>query len=217
MRKNFKAFGLILLMAAPPAIAEPAYDLIFKQGTLSDVGASSVLAYDRKVAIAADPDRARRNTGAVDLTFATEDLAQLTFRQDGKHQALGRFPASVGNPIVMYFVETVLRDVAHEAGGSPFYIRSRIKEALVQSADIEPVSLRFGDRDVVGQKITLHPFQDDENRDRMKGYGDLSLTFTVSEDYPGWYGALAADVPGATLDQPIYFNTLILTGEEIRQ
>ncbi|MDK3075321.1 hypothetical protein QO034_19765 [Sedimentitalea sp. JM2-8] len=216
MRKSLMAIGLALWLAQPAA-AEPAYDLIFKQGTLSDLGMQSVLVYDRQVEIAADLDRARRSTGTVDMAFATDDMAQLTFRQDDKHQSLGRFPASVGNPIVMYFVETVLRDVAHEAGGSPFYIRTKIKDSLVQPAEIESVTLRFGDRDVAGQKITLHPFRDDENRDRMKGYGDLSLSFTVSEDYPGWYGALVADVPGETETQPIYSNRLILTGEEVRQ
>lgn len=216
MRKSLMAIGLALWLAQPAA-AEPAYDLIFKQGTLSDLSLQSVLAYDRQVTIASDPERAQRSTGTVDLAFATDDMAQLTFRQDDKHQTLGRFPASVGNPIVMYFVETVLRDVAHEAGGSPFYIRTRIKDSLVAPAEIEPVTLRYGDRDVVGQKVTLHPFQDDENRDRMHGYGDLSLSFTVSDAYPGWYGALVADVPGETDAQPIYSNSLILTGEEVRQ
>ena len=33
--------------------------------------------------------------------------------------------------MIMYFVETVTRDMGESAGGSVFYIRNRIKEALV--------------------------------------------------------------------------------------
>ncbi|MBJ6373325.1 hypothetical protein [Sedimentitalea arenosa] len=217
MRTKLIAVVAALALNQAAAQAEEAYDLIFKTETLSDVSTASVLVYDRNVVIAADPDRAARNTGSVNLTFEPDDMARLTFFQDGKHRGLGQFPASVGNPVVMYFVETVLRDVAHQAGGSPFYIRNRIKDALVQEADIHAAQFRFDGRALASREVTLHPFENDENRERMKGYGDLALTFTMSEEIPGWYGSLVAKVPGESDETPLYTNALTLQAVETTQ
>ena len=210
MRVSLIWLSVALSLVALPVAAVETYDLIFKTGTLSDVPADAVLRYRRDVTIAADPDRADRNTGAVQLTQDADDMARLTFLRDAERRNLGQFPATVGNPIVMYFIETVLRDVAHQAGGSPFYIRNRIKESLVQFAEIEQAAVPFGDQDVSAQQITLRPFLNDKNRDKMKGYGDLTLTFTMSDQVPGWYAALVANVPGTAASAPIYNNALVL-------
>lgn len=187
---------LIALLLGSPAAAVETYDLIFRQGTLSDVPETTVLHYDRQVAIAENPDYSTRQTGRIELNFEPEDMARLKFVQGDKHRVVGLFPATVGNPIIMYFVETVLRDVAHEAGGSPFYIRNRIKDALIQPAPIEEITVSVDGEDVIAKTITLRPFAEDKNRDRMGVYGDLALTFTMSADVPGWYSSLVASAPG---------------------
>lgn len=184
---------MALLVAGRLGAVEP-YDLIFKNGTLSDV-AQTGLTYDRTVDIGGNPEYSARNTGQVRLEFQPDDMARLQFQKDGKHANVGLFPASVGNPIIMYFVETVLRDVAQEAGGSPFYIRNRIKDSLVQDAPVEDVLVTVDGAEVPAKRVTLHPFAEDKNRDRMGVYGDLAITVTMSEDVPGWYGSLVASAP----------------------
>lgn len=184
------------LLLANPLRAGETYDLIFRQGTLTDLPITRVLEYDRQVEVHSNLEYGARHTGSVQLNFEPDDMARLRFRKDGKHQNLGTFPATVGNPIIMYFVETVLRDVAHEAGGSPFYIRNRIKEALVTKVPIKDVTVRIGGSDVAAKQITLRPFETDKNRDRMGVYGDLALTFTMSDEVPGWYSSLVASAPG---------------------
>ena len=202
--------GLVLL--APPGFAateqaEP-YDLLFKLGTLDDVARDRTLIYSRTVENALVPETEARDTGDIQLSFAEDETddteeAVLTFHQDEKHRMLGEFPASVGNPLILYFVETVSRDMAESAGGSPFYIRNRVKEALVSPATIE-----------TGEEttVTMRPFEGDPNADRMKGFEDLTLTVTMSDDVPGWYSRLEATVPGA--DGPIYSSTLTYEGDK---
>lgn len=210
----------ILILAASLALAGTAshaaetYDLIFKTGTLADLETSEGLQYDRKVLLAQDMDFAARNTGLVKLTFEEDEMARLKFHQGEKSRNLGAFPATVGNPIVMYFVETVLRDVAQQAGGSPFYIRNRIKESLVQKVDILDATIDVAGKTIAARQITLRPFENDKNRERMKGYGDLTLTFTMSEDVPGWYQSLKAHVPDTDASAPIYSNSLVLEIEQ---
>ncbi|MCA1284330.1 hypothetical protein [Salipiger bermudensis] len=190
--------------------AEQTYDLLFKGGTLDAVSRDAELTYTREVHNAAKPEAAERDTGAIALSFEEGEavVATLEFRQDGKHRNLGSFPASVGNPMIMVFYESVIRDMAETAGGSPFYIRNRVKEALVQPAEIETGEAEFGGETVATRTVTLRPFLDDPNRDRMMGFGDLELRVTMSEAVPGWYLSLVAEAPGAQGTEEGYVSAL---------
>ena len=192
--------------------AEESYDLLFRNGTLDAVDRDDALGYRREVTNELVPDAETRDTGEIRLAFLeTEPVAvELTLHQDGKWRGLGSFPASVGNPIIMYFYETTVRDMAEAAGGSPFYIRNRVKDALTRPAEIETGRETLDGREIETTRITLRPFENDPNRDQMQGFGDLTLSVTMSDEVPGWYLGLEATVPGA--DQPIYHSTLTFDG-----
>ena len=203
----------LLLFDAPVHAGNDAalpYDLLFKTGTLDDVPKDAELIYSRDVVNTLKPEAATRDTGEIELGLATGEppKAQLKFTQDGKYRNLGQFPARVGNPIILYFVETVIRDMAESAGGSPFYIRNRVKESLVESGTVEAVELQHEGQTVDSHAVTLIPFEGDPNTDRMKGFGELTLEVTMSEDVPGWYHTLRAYVPGDGGGDPIYSSTL---------
>ena len=192
--------------------AEESYDLLFKNGTLDAVDRDSGLEYRREVTSELVPEAEDRDTGDVQLAFLETEPAAvaLSLHQDGKERGLGTFPASVGNPIIMYFYETTVRDMAEAAGGSPFYIRNRVKDALTQPAEIEKGSETFEGREIETTRITLRPFENDPNRERMQGFGDLTLSVTMSDEVPGWYLGLEASVPGD--EAPIYHSTLTFDG-----
>ncbi len=200
--------------ASPSGAAEDAaaYDLLFKTGTLDALPRDGELIYARTVIRGDSPEAAERATGSLALDFIGGDpeQASLQFRKDDKHSTIGTFPASVGNPVIMYFVETVVRDMAEIAGGSPFYIRNRVKDALVGPAEIETTTIEFGDARMPAKVVTMHPFADDPNRDRMAGFGDLTLTVVMSEDVPGWYNSLSATVP-ADDGAPAYASSITLS------
>ncbi len=212
---------LICLVAAVAILSAPAraesgelapYDLLFKTGTLDDIPREQALTYSRDVTNTLKPETAERDTGHIELGFAGGDPLQvrLKFTQGDKFRNLGEFPASVGNPLILYFVETVVRDMAETAGGSPFYIRNRIKESLIESGDVTSGEALFDGATVATQAITLHPFKGDPNADRMKGFGDMALEVSMSEDVPGWYHTLRAYVPGEADVPPIYSSTLTI-------
>ena len=192
--------------------AEESYDLLFKNGTLDAVDRDSGLEYRREVTSELVPEAEDRDTGDIQLAFLETEPAAvaLSLHQDGKERGLGTFPASVGNPIIMYFYETTVRDMAEAAGGSPFYIRNRVKDALTQPAEIEKGSETFEGREIETTRITLRPFENDPNRGRMQGFGDLTLSVTMSDEVPGWYLGLEASVPGD--EAPIYHSTLTFDG-----
>lgn len=202
----------VLLTAAMNAQASETYDLIFKTGTLDALPKDSSLSYDKAVSVAGNAELSEQNSGLVKLNIGGENEAQLKFYQGEKHRPIGVFPVDVGNPIIMYFVETVVRDVAANTGGSPFYIRNRVKESLIKFAEIESEVIEFGAQEISAQHITLRPFRGDKNVQRMRGYGELAVTVTMSEDVPGWYYSLVASASGPN-GEPIYSSALTLMPE----
>ncbi|WP_299964120.1 hypothetical protein [uncultured Roseobacter sp.] len=200
---RFSALGLILALVAGAAWANPlsgekTYDLLFRIGTLDRIDRGSELVYRRDVRNALKPEAADRDSGQIALSFRDGEarVALLQFRKDEKYRALGSFPASVGNPMIMYFYETVVRDMAEAAGGSPYYIRNRVKDALIQNAEIEEGEAVLGGKTITTQTIRLYPFEGDPNGARMQGFGDLELRVTMSDAVPGWYMSLVAEASG---------------------
>ena len=211
------------LPAQSPAQAAPAmteqtetYDLLFRNGTLD--GVSDPLRYTRDVENSANPEAASRDSGELRIGFEGEEGAEtprkavLSFHQGDKMRNLGSFPASVGNPLIMVFVESVIRDMAETAGGSPFYIRNRVKEALVQPAELEAGEIELNGRQVAAQTVTLRPFKDDPNVARMQGFGDLALIVTMSPEVPGWYHSLTARIEAPDGGESAYSSELSFAG-----
>lgn len=187
-----------ILTALTLALAAPAFaggdELILKTGTLADFDRSGALTYDQTITLAQNPTLAEREVGQVVLSANADDPAGvlLSFHKDDGQRKLGAFPQSVGNPLFMYFVETVIRDMAGITGGSPFYIRNRVKDALVNRTEVTQTTITRDDQQIPATQAVLIPFASDPNRDRMGGFGDLTLTVTMSDDVTGWYQSLDA-------------------------
>jgi hypothetical protein len=223
MRNLLAILGLVLGLAGLPADAAETYKLLFREGTLDGFSAGQKLSYIARRTGRSAPE-AEQVPGQeitpppaelrLDLTLAPENEVVLTAVQGETQQPAGRFPGSVGNPLIMYFLETVLRDMSNQAGGSPFYIRNRIKESFTREADIRPLALSLDGRAVAAQEITLHPFANDAARARMSGFADLTLVAVVSDEVPGWYYSLSAAAPPAPGEAgPGYSNAITLMPE----
>lgn len=209
MRFPILLLVLALLRAEPLHAVEP-YDLIFRTGTLSDVPTDHEMIYSRAVSVPGNPQMEQAGTGRIVLSFVPDNMAKLDFRQGDRHRIVGLFPVAVGNPMIMYFLETVISDMAQNTGGSPFYIRNRIKEALREPTQIKELETRTDAQSITAQQITLRPLQGDSNHDKMQGYGNLKLTITMSNEVPGWYTSLVAEVSSHDAE-PLYRNALTFT------
>ncbi|MFN3208013.1 MAG: hypothetical protein ACE369_03260 [Roseovarius sp.] len=182
---------------AAPLDGQETYDLLFRNGTLDEISRDTALIYERRVTNRLKPEAAERDSGKVALTIGEGEspLAHLQLRKGDKHRSMGQFPASVGNPMIMFFYESVIRDMAESAGGSAFYIRNRVKESLVEPNEVTLGEAMLDGETIQTRTVTMHPFEGDPNRARMRGFGDLMLTVTMSEDVPGWYLNFVAEAP----------------------
>ncbi len=86
---------------------------------------------------------------------------------------VGPFPADSGDPSVVFFLETVARDMAAATGGSPFYIRNRMKDAVFRGGEIR--------QEADQQVAVFRPFANDPNKDRMAPFDQLELNFVIRD------------------------------------
>lgn len=106
---------------------------------------------------------------------ASDGAAVLELHEDTQliKRTIGPYPVSGGDPALVFFLETTAREMARISGGSPFYIRNRIKDAVFRGGELVEVD---GKRTAV-----FRPFQDDKNKDRMAGFETLELSFDVAD------------------------------------
>lgn len=144
--------------------------------------------------------------GHVTLSAATDpsdgqpvlQLAEDTARIKRK---IGPFPTSGGDPALTFFLETVTRDMAALTGGSPFYIRNRLKDALFRGGEI---------REEDGRRLAVFaPFKGDKNAARMSGFDTLELRFTL-EDARKPILAMVAETGALTGGRPAYHSEMVL-------
>lgn len=103
------------------------------------------------------------------------------------------FPGEAGNPMFMVFMEETVASMAKITGGSIFYIRNRMREALGAQNSIEEMTVAYGGHDVPARKLTFQPFLTDKNAAKMgQAFVDLSVTFVMSDDVPGEFLAMEA-------------------------
>jgi hypothetical protein len=114
-----------------------------------------------------------------------------------------------GNPILMVFLESVVKTVSDATGGSPFYLRNRIRDALRDRLVEETVSVELGGAPIEAHRIALSPFADDAHAAELGAFADLELAFVLAEAAPGSFLSLAATAGAKPGDAPAY-------SEEIR-
>ena len=211
--------GFLFLFPASLFAAET-YETFFRDGALAGMETGETLTYDMKTTGWSAPRgpaaaEHKNREGVLSLSIDAEDSAVLRLARASRDQEIGVFPASVGNPVIMFFLESTLRDMAGQAGGSPFYIRNRIKDSLLRKADRETVKVAFEDKEIVAQRAIIRPFAADPARDRMGGFADLSIAVTVSEDIPGWYYSLVASAPATGgVDKDGYRQSITLKTQQ---
>jgi hypothetical protein len=196
---------LLALMLPLPAAAGALSDLLMAPGLFADAGDGPLLAYAEAREVPEGGGLEPIDDGLLLLAAAEGPEGRtlaLSREVDGTEEPLGSFSAGAANPVLLYFLESTVRDMSKATGGSPFYIRNRIREAIGAAG--------LGPEGAPGD-VTLTPFAADPNRDRMAGYGDLTLRLRFEPDRPDRILELSADSAGG---QPGYHERLLLIAED---
>ena len=196
--RRLAALLLAALLAAAPAAAEGEANGIFALGQLDTVATGDTLVYaHRRSGSATGPDALPPIEGRVEVTLQPaadggSRAAHVALVEDARTRGLPPFPATGGNPVLLVFLETGMRNMATATGGSPFYIRNRIREALVGAGEATPVALDLAGGTVEARRFTVRPFADDPNRARMGAFAGLEISLVLSDEVPGGIASLEA-------------------------
>lgn len=188
--------SLCMTLAGAGALrAESAFDIVFRSGTLDGLPEGSELHYDGSGLSQAerDTDWSRVVVGLDDGAARVEAAAP----DAEERRVLGSFPAGVGNPIAMVFLERTVKDISEATGGSPFYIRNRMREALAADGAVGAATADWEGREVPATEVVLVPFAQDARRAELGRFADLEIRVVVSEEVPGWYSSISAEAPAA--------------------
>jgi len=186
------------------------YDLIFRTGTLDDFAPGDHLRYE---SVTANEAAAPQTPQSLDLVIEDDDTARLSRDIDGKRQSLAVFDASVGNPMAMFFLERLVRDLAVSTGGSKYYIRNRIKDSLLAPEAITSDHISYDGAEQPATRVTLAPFVADRNRARLGPFAELRIDFLMSDAVPGWYHEIKAATPKREAGGRFFHSTLHLSEE----
>lgn len=127
------------------------------------------------------------------LIQVSDDELNISLKTGDTSKKLGAFPSKIGNPINMYFLERVVENMVVSAGGSPFYIRNRLKEALLLDAgEAHQCQLLLSKN---GQCYAFSPFEHDKSKARMGEFGDLQIELQIDPNTPARIAGLAAFTP----------------------
>lgn len=184
-------FALTLTLGAGAAAAGGPVDLLFSTPHMRDVPAGGALRYDHvrvsdpSFGIGPDFDQ------AISLAMGATGPASFTLDAEGAPRTYDVNPGVPGNPLLMVFLETTLRNVAKATGGSEFYLRNRLKDGLRDGLTAGPDGA-----------LAMRPFEGDAHGAQLGPFVDMRVTFEVSEAAPGMLVALRAEAGPA--EAPIY-------------
>lgn len=178
-------------LAAAPEGASPSDRLIFADRDWSGARQGIDWSLDRAGQVAPGFLPATGQVRVVEVTDPVRGRPILELHEavDGRDRVIGSFPPSV-DPVLVYFLESTTRNMAAIAGGSPDYVRNRIKAALRRGGAV--VTAADG-----GRTVILSPFLDDPNAPRMRGFETLTLVISLAPRQGAPIRGLSAEAPAA--------------------
>jgi hypothetical protein len=98
------------------------------------------------------------------------------------------WPELTINPIFVWYLDRAVSTISSLAGSeNQMYFKGRFREALRDSAGVEPIKIDYDGKSVDAYKVTVAPYVDDPNKSKMGGFQNSVFTIVVSNQVPGYF------------------------------
>ena len=192
-------------IASPSLNAEPTPQrdtatLLFENPDWANAPAGTTIEYDY----------ARKTYGAAALGTSFDDTVALTLDagddarsrkvavqmfSGGRRRPAGPFESTSTNPVLLLVFEDHVQDMARLFQANPRYLKTAIRKAWRDAATIEDVSLSVAGKMVPGTRITIRPFVNDPQKDRMLGLEGMTYVVDIANSVPGEIVAIDIHAP----------------------
>jgi len=164
----------------------PAEQMLFLSDHLSNVPKATQIRYAYSKIGTLDP----ASDGAVNLSVTAMPQGpgrhtHVDFLSGARKFDLPDIDDATANPVILFFLERDVRDMQRRTGGQASYFRKRVRMALAESAQVEPIQLDLKGRSVSATRISIQPFTDDPLKNRFRQLADKSYVFILSQEVPG--------------------------------
>lgn len=94
------------------------------------------------------------------------------------------------------------------------YFQRRIKFALADAANVEPVTVDFNGSQYAGKKVSFRPYVNDPKRNLFQDFAAKEYEIIVSDTLPGYLYSIKTWVPSKDGGEPLVEETLTLSRAE---
>jgi hypothetical protein len=204
-RDKLLNFALLLVFLTIPATGYPVEEETFSRANtelfltnhLGKINIPSSLLYDfRKTGTLEEGF-----SDTVEIRFAeakAEDVkeVEIVFFTGERSRAVPPMTVSFGNPVVMMFLQREVNEMERLTDGSWRHFQKMIKLALENAAEINEVTVPYGDSSSPGLKIKITPYLEDPHRDKFEKFASRYYEFTLSSEVPGYVYQIRTVDPG---------------------
>ena len=208
-RPRARLAGALFFVLSCPVLAGPnAASILFEAPALTGVPTGTTLIYRLERTAAGSGAGAHDGAPGPLPSISTVELslnldaetggreAKIDIVTGERRQTAGSFPSVVGNPVLLVLLERDVGEMSRTLHGSPYYIRNRIREALGETTLAEPARMTFSGREVEGWRVSVTPFAQDRNRDKLREYAAKRYEFLLSNEVPGSLYEVRMVTPG---------------------
>ena len=197
---------------APTAVA-----LIFDHQHLNNTKKGDEITYtfartvsDEKMAGSAFKDEIKLKIEDVDKD-GKKNVALLVYTGERAREAKKVTEITI-NPMFVVAMQQAVSSYKMVAGGDFSYLKHNFSMALKDSAKIDPVKIDYNGKTIDGHKISIVPYEKDQNVAKMKGYETSAFTFVVSDNVPGEIVEILTEIKNPTKEAPTFQERTTLAG-----
>jgi hypothetical protein len=218
------AAALLLLLAvgftAHGAIAQSAVSeaekRLFLDGHLANLPDKAAVRYDYAKTGTLEPAFEDRVRLQVEKTAAGRH-AHVDYLTGDNAFVLPDVESANGNPVILSFLERDVREMERRTGGRANYFRKRVRVALAEAAQVEPVTIDLMGQPVEAVRISIRPYANDPLQARFPAFVGKLYTFTMSTRVPGGVYEMRTEVRDRRAPPeapPLVVEQLIYVGAE---
>lgn len=163
-------------------------------------------------------DRVRLNLGSRNPDGSY--TANLEFFTGERQQYVPPLESVTGNPVLGIYLQGDVYEMNRLTEGHWRYFHRRLKTAMAEGAELEPIEVEFDGKRVAATRIRLQPYALDARRDRYERFADKYYELTVSPEIPGTLYEVHTVVPGeinpdgTRATEPLIEERLVLSAVE---